>query len=300
MLSAQERNALVAVARLYYEENLTQAEIAAKIGVSRPLVSKMLTRARQVGIVHIEIRATEEGNAYLLKNLEDKYGLSGGLVLRSQEASWPQVARYLATELSFDRNIGLGWGYAMAETVKELAKIQLKAQEGTIYPLIGYAHIPHPGFHPEKLVEHWGSASGRNVRTLRCQAFPVTEEERRSCEATAQFQGMNGLWQQTDAVVVGIRAYPSVPDEATAIRFGDALKEQHAVGSMLSYYFNERGEFISGNNDYCVHMPLATLYRCPKIIGVAVDVAPQAIKGALLSGLFTHLILNEGQAQALI
>ena len=44
------------VAKLYYEENLTQAEVAERVGVSRPLVSKMLSEARDCGIVHIEVR----------------------------------------------------------------------------------------------------------------------------------------------------------------------------------------------------------------------------------------------------
>ena len=56
MLSGKERTDLVNVARLYYEQGLTQDQVAKRIGVSRPLVSKMLTRAREAGIVHIEIR----------------------------------------------------------------------------------------------------------------------------------------------------------------------------------------------------------------------------------------------------
>ena len=41
-----ERMQLINVAKMYYEENLTQNEIAQRLGVSRPLVSKMLTKAR--------------------------------------------------------------------------------------------------------------------------------------------------------------------------------------------------------------------------------------------------------------
>ena len=55
MLSVHERAQLVAAARLYYESNLTQAQIAQRLNVSRPSVSKMLARARELGIVHIEI-----------------------------------------------------------------------------------------------------------------------------------------------------------------------------------------------------------------------------------------------------
>ena len=72
MLSVHERAQLVAAARLYYESNLTQAQIAQRLNVSRPSVSKMLARARELGIVHIEIRAGDEGKADLLQRLQSQ------------------------------------------------------------------------------------------------------------------------------------------------------------------------------------------------------------------------------------
>ena len=84
---------------------------------------------------------------------------------------------------------------------------------------------------------------------------------------------------------MSICGYPAVPDEATATRFGNALEQQKAVGSFLSYYYNQRGEFISGNNDYCMHIPLA---------------GKNALLGALATGLFTNLVVSEEQAKALL
>ena len=82
MLSVHERAQLVAAARLYYERNLTQAQIAQRLNVSRPSVSKMLARARELGIVHIEIRAGDEGKADLLQRLQSKYALAGAVCLQ--------------------------------------------------------------------------------------------------------------------------------------------------------------------------------------------------------------------------
>ena len=81
MLTDKELAALVQVARLYYEDGLTQAQVAAKIGVSRPQVSKMLAHAREAGIVHIEIRPPAAGDAELLKLLGQRFGIKGGIVL---------------------------------------------------------------------------------------------------------------------------------------------------------------------------------------------------------------------------
>lgn len=299
MLTPQERNDLIAAAKLYYEENLTQAEVAARLGVSRPTVSKMLTRARETGIVHIEVRTAEEGNAELMSNLQLRYHLQGGLVLRREDNLWQQAARYLSLELSGANNVGLGWGYAIGEIVGELCSMGGK-HEGAACPLIGKAHIPNKGYHPDELVRLWCAACGRQPYIMNCPAFPDSEEERESYEAEASYQAIYGLWQQTDAAVLGIKGYPGVPDEATATRFGDALQRQKAAGSFLSYYYNSRGEFISGNNDFCMHIPLALLRHCSKVIGILADDNVKAAEGALKTGILTHIILTEKTAQQLV
>ena len=46
---------LITAAQMYYEENMTQAEIAKSMGISRPSVSNLLNKARREGIVKIEI-----------------------------------------------------------------------------------------------------------------------------------------------------------------------------------------------------------------------------------------------------
>lgn len=53
---SEERWALLAkVASLYYEQDLTQAEIAKRLNISRPQVSRLLAEGRQEGVVKITI-----------------------------------------------------------------------------------------------------------------------------------------------------------------------------------------------------------------------------------------------------
>lgn len=300
MLQSGERAQLIAAARLYYEDNLTQAQVAQKLGISRPSVSKMLTKAREVGIVRIEICAGAEGDADLLEQLQLRYGLLGGCVLPADKNLWQQIARYLVAETSYDSNLGLGWGYVLGEICSVLGTFPIQPQNGSIYPLVGTAHFPHRGYHPDDLVKTWAEATGRSCIPLNCPAFPDSAEDRDRLESTASFSKLQSLWQQLDAAIVHLKGFPSVPDQATATRFGDALKQQKAVGSFLSYYYNERGEFISGNNDFCIHVPLAQLRHCRKIIAIGTNTTDKAILGALATGLITNLIVNEEQARRLL
>src|SRR3954447_1114472 len=54
---------LYAVAKLYYLEDATQAEVAAQLGTSRATVSRLLSEARRQGIVKIQVTAPEASGA---------------------------------------------------------------------------------------------------------------------------------------------------------------------------------------------------------------------------------------------
>lgn len=59
---------IILVATLYYKEKLSQQEIAQRLGVSRPWISKLLKKAEDMGLVKIEIQSPVFGNEHLEKN----------------------------------------------------------------------------------------------------------------------------------------------------------------------------------------------------------------------------------------
>lgn len=77
----------------------------------------MLAHAREIGIVHIEIRPPVAGDAELLKLLQQRFGIKGGIVLPDapRDALLRETAEYLAGELRYEKHIGLGWGYTLGE-----------------------------------------------------------------------------------------------------------------------------------------------------------------------------------------
>ena len=63
------------VARLYYEERLTQAEIAGKLGISQVAVSRLLKKAEEYGIVRTTVITPPGAFAELEGLLEESSGL---------------------------------------------------------------------------------------------------------------------------------------------------------------------------------------------------------------------------------
>lgn len=74
---------LVEVARMYYDQDLTQQEIADKIYVSRSRVSRLIKKAKALGIVEIIIKPSFENHHNLEKILRDRFSLKDVLVAYS-------------------------------------------------------------------------------------------------------------------------------------------------------------------------------------------------------------------------
>ena len=55
----EKRRRLAYVARRYYLDDQKQSDIAAELGISRPMVSRLLTEARQLGVVEITVHDPE-------------------------------------------------------------------------------------------------------------------------------------------------------------------------------------------------------------------------------------------------
>ena len=73
-------NLLADVAEMYYLEGKIQSEIAETVGVTRSMISRMLTEARENGIVEIRIHRPLQSEPELANALKERFGLMDALV----------------------------------------------------------------------------------------------------------------------------------------------------------------------------------------------------------------------------
>lgn len=74
-MDKQKEQLSVEVARLYYQADLGQQEIATRLGVSRPTVSRLLQNAKTKGYVKIEVQDPFSNLTELAVALKEKYQL---------------------------------------------------------------------------------------------------------------------------------------------------------------------------------------------------------------------------------
>lgn len=301
---------LVEISRLYYDDGLTQAEIAKELDISRPAVSKHLAEARILGIVKIEIISPFESNDDLQQRLCEKFGLKGGLVVQTGSSEkdirrrvfFSQAATYVENWVEEVSRIGISWGEDTGTILDEMKPITEDTdRQGDICPLIGSAPYDIKWFQTNELARSLSRKTGYSPHYFMAPAFPTSIENKKLFEQTNEFQTIRALWERLEMVLVGIGTYPSTPDQATAARFGPKLRKKRAVGMMATYYFDREGQFIESDTDIVMRIPMDLLRKVPNILGFGFgEEKTAATLGALRTGLVTHLITDEGMALRLL
>jgi DNA-binding transcriptional regulator LsrR (DeoR family) len=120
-ISTQEHHLWAKVAKLYYEEDLTQREIAKKLGFSRVKIHRILRSARDSGIVKISIKPPENVSLDLENKLLTKYDLRDCVIVQDYppgedlyRALNRGAASWLKDHLRPDSRIGLGLGRTLS------------------------------------------------------------------------------------------------------------------------------------------------------------------------------------------
>jgi len=127
-LDKEKFNQIVEAAKMYYILDYNQSEIAKKLGISRPTVSRLLQKAKEEGIVQINIVDSSINSEELSNELEQKFNLKKAIV-----ASVPQyeshiikshlgvaAAEYLHEIVKDGDIIGVTWGTTLYQVAIDL------------------------------------------------------------------------------------------------------------------------------------------------------------------------------------
>lgn len=292
---------LAYIAQRYYLEDQKQSDIARELGISRPLVSRLLQEARDLGVVEIRVHCPGEGAPVLLERLERCCGVQGGVLIPDADSDGSRSNhRLVAGILEMLRQLhphrlGIGWGHLIGELVAELeAEAPVSTSIEHICPLLGNAGIPIRNYHSNENVRVLADRLGAKPHFLYLPALAESCEEKQLLCSTELYRQVEAQWKKLDCVLLNIGNYPSTPDFASQARYGSLLQQKHACGRMLAYFINQEGEVIHSDRDFAIQIPLETLSACPRIIGIcSANTSPRALEGALRTGLVTHLVARQ-------
>lgn len=300
-LDEQKINKLIQVAKKYYFDGMTQNQIANELNLSRPMISKYIAEARELGIVTISIKSPLDGDNLVIDLLKERYGiLGGGLIYPTGQPSASEgliassAAQFLMDSLKQNRHIGIAWGNIISSVIGVVEKqYNNPGIAGEATSLIGNSNTANRNYHTDSLCGNFSSITGFTPNYIHAPAFVESQEDYDLIIRTDSYKKVSSRWNKLDVAIFDIDNYPSVPDLATASRFGNTLSLRKSVGHMLAYYFDVNGGIIHEENDLVVQIPLDVLKKIKIRIGVCNgSLNAQALRGALSTGLITHLFAN--------
>ncbi|KPL82179.1 hypothetical protein SE15_13980 [Thermanaerothrix daxensis] len=301
---------LVEVAQLYYEENLSQQEIADRLGVSRSLIALYLKKAREQGIVQISIRDPQNVFQHLALQLQERYRLRYAEVVSSahistvltRRALGNAVAQYLDRVLQDGDVLGLDWGRTIMEVVNLLAPSRPRHIE--VVPLLGESSSTGSYTQLNQIVLQAARSFNATPYFLLVPLLVGTKSLRDALMADITTQEVISRWNHLTYACVGIGPIPLIEGQVVYIGQENLseLIRQKAVGNICAHYFDQNGQILSQEfKDRLIGISVEQMRNIKNVIAAAGGVEKhQAVAAALRTGLITHLFVDQALAQLLL
>ncbi|MEM5009779.1 sugar-binding transcriptional regulator [Niallia taxi] len=308
----QEKRQLVKVSSMYYHDGLTQAQIAQKLGVSRPVISKLLQRAKDEGIVKIYIKDESVHTVELERQLEQYFGLSDAVVVPnnglSEEMAKREVgqtgASYISNNIKDVKSIGISWGETLAHLVQEYP--YERREDVTVVPLEGGMGVKQVQIHANQLANDLAKKLQSTCTYLYAPAIVETEELKERLMGMEDVQTVLEIGRNVDVALIGIgNPYAN----STLMRLGylqehdlTQLREVGTIGDIGFRFFDENGAPINDSlNTKVIGITLAEFQKIKKVIAVVEGQHKvESILGALKGKFIDVLITDELTASAII
>ncbi|MFS0907015.1 sugar-binding transcriptional regulator [Priestia aryabhattai] len=313
VLGWEEKRQLVKVANLYYMDGWTQEQIAKKVGVSRPIISRILQKARDSKVVEVYIRDENIHTVELEQQLEKRYGLKDAIVVSTvgltpdmvKKAVGQASAYYLSKYLK-KRNVsqlGISWGSTLAELVKEYP-FERKEQMN-IVPLVGGMGTQHVEIHANQLAYELAKKMSCACSYLYAPAIVETKELKERLVSMREISSVLEEGKKVDVALIGLgNPYKGSMRKLGYLKDNDLkqLRDTSVVGDIGSRFFDELGVVVNHPlNDRVIALPLEQLKRVKEVIGVVEGTHKvESTKAALKANYLDVLIIDEQTALALL
>ncbi|RQD77187.1 MAG: winged helix-turn-helix transcriptional regulator, partial [Halanaerobium sp. MSAO_Bac5] len=242
------------VAILYYKKEFKQSKIAEKLGISRPKVSRLLAKAREKGIVKIEILSPVSDNSYLESELAQKFKLKEFKIVDMTDEE-PEAERKKAAAqaaLEFLQRITAGSesiGVSAGTTIHFLAKLAQfdSKNDYKIIPIIGALKDTGKSYNANEIAALLAENLGGTSLLLNAPAFVKNSKTAAFFRNEDRIRKIFNYYDNLDLVLLGIgnaeKEHPLISGHLNEEELAD-FKELQACGSIASIFFNDSGEIL--------------------------------------------------------
>ena len=311
--SIDDHEMLTEIAILYYQEGATQAEISKKFSISRIKIGRLLRRAREEGVVEINVRYHPIYTAQLEQRLIKKFNLKRVLIALDQANNEEQrkqvavlVSAFLAINLQDSSTVAVGQGQNVAAVADHVGLVtQRKAR---FVCAIGGTHRSGDSINADHICRQLAKKFGGSSETLYAPAYVDNPETRNAFIAHNTVSETLKQARNADYALVGVgdmneNSHMIKLGWFTRQEFAEARINEGIIGDIGGFdFFKSNGQSANTRlRDRVIGLGTEDLRRIPNVIAIASEERKAlALAGALRTGSIDILATSVSCAMTLL
>ena len=310
LLPGPSADVLVDLATRFYITGQSQIEIARALGLDASTVSRYLKRARDEGIVHVEIQRPRSLHGDLALELASTFHLKKAVVVAGPpgptigEAVARAAADYVNSRLLNGMRLGLSWGRMLSAAIHKLPVGTVSDLDISL--LHGGMGRGGSGLQGHELARHLASLHAHSrVHYLHAPVLVDSPDIKQAMMRDRSIRGALESASSAEMALVGIGTLddsaPLIRDRHISPRDRQRLLGQGAVGDMSTRFFNAEGEPVHVLDDRLIAIEWDQLKQIPLVVAMAAGLEKRAaVLGALRGGCMDVLITDESTAKSAV
>jgi len=299
---------LIEIATLYYYDGLTQREIAKRFSISRSNVSRLLTEARNRGIVEIKVKQKIPLDYNLQKEIRSRFSLKDVKILKFYGLDYQEMlrklgtiaARYLKTILNKVSIVGMSWGTAIYEVVNAFESEFYKNIE--VIQMIGGIGAENPDIDGTELARRLAEKVGGRYRYLHAPLIVENADIKKAIIVEKNVKEVLQKVKKADVAIVGIGS--TDPTVSSLVRAGylnkkelNEIRKLGAVGDICARHFDINGNLCQIDlNERVIGIDTDVLKDINYVIGVAGGKAKASAILGVLRGGYINVLISDNKA----
>jgi deoxyribonucleoside regulator len=289
--------------------------IARELAVSRSSVSRLLSFARDTGLVDITVRTPREMPSVIEQELRRRFSVVAHVVpmpdVTTDVDRRERVALYTARIIGqfFDSNMtmGIAWGSTMSAISRHL--IDKSTHNSQIVQLNGAGNPRTTGIiYASEILQRFGDAYGAFVQQFPVPAFFDHAETKAAMWRESSVQRVLDVQNTIDIALFGLGApFGTLPSHVyTGGYLSDEdliqLQDDGVVGDIATVFYREDGSYNGiPLNERATGPDPALLRRVARrVCVVSGESKLPSIRGALAGGFLPDLVIDAGTAHLLL
>ena len=313
-----EERILTKIAELFYIYELSQLEIADKLGFSKAKISRLLKEAKQKKIIEFTIKSNfyEKRTLEFERRLEQIYDLKEAIIYydsdlmdQSDEIIFNEVglagANYVERMLSDGLNFALTWGKTLYHVIGKI-KPKTKYPNARVFSTLGGVSLTRAEYQNNNLTVMLAEKIGGTGYPVYLPLFLREPVKRELVEKEINIYEILKSPSKIDYYITGVG--PISADSRLYIYSGvdldfiQNIRDKGAVGEIGWNFYDKNGSFIStGIEDEIINLPVSEIRKMKTKVTIAFGKEKVEVLKAFLKTKITNILITDSlTAQAIL